>query len=213
MRSFPDKLKFYVDKYYKDHEVLGSLMSARVHFDDELITTYSDIVFDEKIAQSIIQFSGEIGIAVDLNWESNYEGEPDPQDNEVKFGVQITPLDEICDKYKGKNSSISVRQINCPEKLLSSEILKEVHSVVYDKKYDFYLKDLIDAIQRKDRDPQKKDRFWCSALLGYIYTNCGMLNKETDWSILRPSDFTSEGQIELNFNEGISLGPMIQFSP
>ena len=146
-------------------------------------------------------------------WESNYEGEPDPQDNEVKFGVQITPLDEICDKYKGKNSSISVRQINCPEKLLSSEILKEVHSVVYDKKYDFYLKDLIDAIQRKDRDPQKKDRFWCSALLGYIYTNCGILNKETDWSILRPSDFTSEGQIELHFNEGISLGPMIQFSP
>tara|TARA_Y100000996_G_scaffold9262_1_gene7656 strand:+ start:1115 stop:1867 length:753 start_codon:yes stop_codon:yes gene_type:complete len=69
-----ENVSYIYDINYKDHEVLGSLMSARVHFDDELITTYSDIVFDEKIAQSIIQFSGEIGIAVDLNWESNYEG-------------------------------------------------------------------------------------------------------------------------------------------
>ena len=118
-----------------------------------------------------------------------------------------------CDKYKGKKSSISVRQINCPTELLNTKNLNEVHNVVYDKKYDFYLKDLIDAIQRKDRDPQKKDRFWCSALLGYIYTNCGILNKGTDWSILRPSDFTPEGETGLTFNENISLGPMIQLSP
>ena len=146
-------------------------------------------------------------------WESNYEGEPDPQDGEIKFGVQITPLDEICDKYKKKNSSIYVRSINCSKELFSTKHLKEVHSVVYDKKYDFYLRDLIDAIQRKDRDPQKKDRFWCSALLGYIYTNCGILNKDTDWSILRPSDFTPECSQDLDFNEGSSLGAMVQLSP
>ena len=75
-------------------------------------------------------------------WESNYEGEPDPQDNEVKFGVQITPLDEICDKYREKNSEIYTRSINCCSELLSKDHLKEVHSVVYDKKYDFYLNDL-----------------------------------------------------------------------
>ena len=26
-------------------------------------------------------------------WESNYEGEPDPQDDKIKLHVQITPLD------------------------------------------------------------------------------------------------------------------------
>ena len=143
-------------------------------------------------------------------WESNYEGEPDPQDGEIKFGVQITPLDEVYDKYKGKNSSIYVRSIYCSPELLSTEHLKEVHSVVYDKKYDFYLKDLIEAIRQKDDDPQKTDRFWCSALLGYIYTNCGILNKDTDWSILRPSDFTPENSQGLQFNEGSSLGPMVK---
>ena len=143
-------------------------------------------------------------------WESNYEGEPDPQDNKIKFGVQITPIDEICDKYREKNSKIYTRSINCPSELLNKDHLKEVHSVVYDKKYDFYLNDLINAIHRKDTDPQKTDRFWCSALVGYIYTNCGLLNKETDWSMLRPSDFTSEYSEDLNFNNEISLGPMIE---
>ena len=145
-------------------------------------------------------------------WESNYEGEPDPQDDKIKCGVQITPLDEVCDKYKGKNSSIYVRSINCPIELLSKKHLKEIHSIVYDKKYDFYVGDLIEAIRQKDNDPQKTDRFWCSALVGCIYTNCGILSKDTDWSILRPSDFTPKDDINLSFNGESSLGPMIQLS-
>ena len=88
--------------------------------------------------------------------------------------------------------------------------MKEIHDVVYDKKYDFYLRDLIGAIHRKDSHPQKTDRFWCSALVGYIYTHCGILNKATDWSILRPSDFTPEYDTNLSFNKDSSLGPMIK---
>jgi hypothetical protein len=142
-------------------------------------------------------------------WESNYEGEPDPQDNKIKCGVQITPLEEICDKYKENGSAMYIRKINCQSELLSTKHLKEIHDVVYDKKYDFYLRDVIEAIHREDRKPQKTDRFWCSALVGYIYTNCGILNKETDWSILRPSDFTPEYP-DLDFNGDNSLGPMIK---
>ncbi len=140
-------------------------------------------------------------------WESNYEGTPDPQDGKTKFGVQITPLNEIYDKYKKDRGYVYVRRINCPNELLNTERLKEVHSVVYNKKYDFYLKDLVDAIQGEDTDPQKTSRFWCSALVGYIYTICGLLNKSTDWSILRPSDFTPSSD-NLHFNDNVSLGPM-----
>lgn len=42
---------------------------------------------------------------------------------------------------------------------------------------------------RRDDNPQKKSRFWCSALVGYIYTECGCLHPGTDWSMIRPSDF------------------------
>ena len=54
-------------------------------------------------------------------------------------------------------------------------------------------------MRRKDSNPQKTNSFWCSALVGYIYTRCGLLNRETDWSILRPSDFSIEYNDILKF--------------
>jgi L-glutamine-phosphate cytidylyltransferase len=72
-----DKFNFnnvtYVnDTNHKKHDVLGSLMVAKSHMNDEMITTYSDIIFDEKILNSIIEFKGDIGIAVEVNWEKRY---------------------------------------------------------------------------------------------------------------------------------------------
>jgi len=110
-------------------------------------------------------------------WESSWEGTPDPQDGKIKLGVQITPLKEIIDSYSGQN--IFVRQVECDNNLFSPERLAEVHKIV---------------LFRKDAKPQKTDRFWCSALVGYIYTKCGLLDANTDWSILRPSDFSLAGE-------------------
>ena len=72
-----DKFNFnnvtYVnDTNHKKHDVLGSLMVAKSHMNDEMITTYSDIIFDEKILNSIMEFKGDIGIAVEVNWEKRY---------------------------------------------------------------------------------------------------------------------------------------------
>jgi choline kinase len=60
------------DTNHKKHDVLGSLMMAKLHLNDEIITTYSDIIFDQKILNSIMEFRGDIGIAVELNWEHRY---------------------------------------------------------------------------------------------------------------------------------------------
>ena len=61
------------DKNHKKHDVLGSLMTAKLQMNDEIITTYSDIIFDEKILNSIIKFTGDFGIVVDLNWKEKYK--------------------------------------------------------------------------------------------------------------------------------------------
>ena len=37
-------------------------------------------------------------------WESSYHGTKDPQDNEVKFGVQLTPIELYTKSYPGKVS-------------------------------------------------------------------------------------------------------------
>ena len=135
-------------------------------------------------------------------WESSWEGKPDPQDGNIKLGVQITPLKEIVDAYHGKD--IFVRRVECEDSLFSPENLLKVHKVVYDKPYDIVPTDWIGALFRKDSRPQKTDRFWCSALIGYIYTKCGLLDENTDWSILRPSDFSLAGE-SLHFTGDVRL--------
>ena len=60
------------DLDYKKHDTLSSLMIARDYMNDEIIITYADQIFDEKIMESTNNFSGDIGIAVDLDWEKNY---------------------------------------------------------------------------------------------------------------------------------------------
>ena len=60
------------DLDYKKHDTLSSLITARDYMNDEIIITYADQIFDEKIMESVINFKGDIGIAVDLDWEKNY---------------------------------------------------------------------------------------------------------------------------------------------
>ena len=125
-------------------------------------------------------------------WESGWEGTPDPQDGKVKFGVQITPFEEIFQNYKKKNGKIYVRRVTCPVNLFTTEKLLQIHEIVYDKIYDIIPTDWIEAAFRRDDNPQKTSRFWCSALVGYIYTQCGCLHPGTDWSMIRPSDFVED---------------------
>ena len=125
-------------------------------------------------------------------WESGWEGTPDPQDGKVKFGVQITPFEEIFQNYKKKNGKIYVRRVTCPINLFTTEKLLQIHEIVYDKIYDIIPRDWIESVFRRDDNPQKTSRFWCSALVGYIYTQCGCLHPGTDWSMIRPSDFVED---------------------
>ena len=75
----PNKEKFkfrnvdYItDRDFQSHDVLGSLMVCKSIIDDEVLTSYSDIIFDQNILNSMLDFKGDIGIAVDLDWEKNY---------------------------------------------------------------------------------------------------------------------------------------------
>ena len=62
------------DENSEKHDVLGSLMCARKYMDNEVITTYSDIILDETILKSMINSEHDISIGVDLNWRKKYEG-------------------------------------------------------------------------------------------------------------------------------------------
>ena len=123
-------------------------------------------------------------------WESSYNGSKDPQDDKVKLGVQITPLKRFADEYK-KNGKLYVRKLYTDTEICTED-LKKIHDVVYGKPYDIVPKDWLEAYRRTDSDPQKTSRFWCSAFVGYVYTKLGFYTKDTDWSMLRPSDIAND---------------------
>jgi len=62
------------DTNYENHDVLGSLMAASNFLKGEVLTCYSDLLFDEDILKQILNFNGEIGIPIDLDWEKKYIG-------------------------------------------------------------------------------------------------------------------------------------------
>jgi len=140
-------------------------------------------------------------------WESGWEGEPDPQDNKVKLGVQITPIEQF---LKDNNGTAYIRKIICTDTVYKSTFtdkkLLKVHELVYNKHYDINILDWIEALFRINLTPQHKDRFWCSALVGIIYNKLGIVEENTDWSIMRPSDFSLEDKNNhINFTQNYKL--------
>ena len=66
-------VKYVKDKEYEKHDILGSLMEAKKIMNGDTLVLYSDIIFELKIIEKIMNSKEDISIAVDMNWEKNYE--------------------------------------------------------------------------------------------------------------------------------------------
>jgi len=144
-----------------------------------------------------------VGLKGEYIWESVINNEPDLEDGEIKYGVKITPLEEYIKTYNGTISIRRVLKDNKPVEF-TEEQLSDIQKIVYGKPYDIDPMDWVRELMRcRDPDPQKVNRFWCSAFVGCFLTKIGVLNKKTDWSILKPCEFAMNN---LQFNIGYSMG-------
>lgn len=129
-------------------------------------------------------------------WESNFENVPDPQDGvDHKFGVRITPLRDFLEVYREQGGVVAARTIEIDTDTAGDEpffcitTLEKIHDVVYNKPYDLNLTDWLKALDPEMSWVSTTERFWCSALVGYIYKECGILTSSTQWSVMSPADF------------------------
>lgn len=135
-------------------------------------------------------------------WESSYEGIPDPQDGKVKVGVELTPIDKI---LSDKHEAIYARKLICPKNKLNKSVLENIHKIVYEKPYDFNPFDWLAAYLRKPIDGNRKNnRYFCSAFVACIFANANIIDSNTDWSLIRPSDF-DVGDKHLKWSEHCKL--------
>ena len=105
---------------------------------------------------------------------------------------RITPLDAFLESYAECGTIVHRPLVGAAARLcVSQERLRTVHDVVYDRPYDLDPADWVAAAlhPRSAADRRTDKRFWCSAFVGYLYVQCGVLAPSTQWTTMRPCDF------------------------
>ena len=74
-----DKITFPSINYFKNENYSStagneSLFCAKEKLQDSTIITYGDLVFEKAVIDQVIDFKGDIGIAVELDWKLHYGG-------------------------------------------------------------------------------------------------------------------------------------------
>jgi len=87
-------VKYIKDERYLEHDILGSLMEAKKILEKDTLVLYSDIIFELKIIEEILSVKEDISIAVDMNWEKNYEGRTEHPKSEAE-NVELNNNEEI----------------------------------------------------------------------------------------------------------------------
>lgn len=87
-------VEYVKDHEYAKHDILGSLMEAKKFLKDDILVLYSDIIFESKIIQQILESKGDISIAVDMNWEKMYKDRTDHPKSEAE-NVQLNKEGKI----------------------------------------------------------------------------------------------------------------------
>ena len=125
--------------------------------------------------------------------ESGREYKPDCEDGKYKFGVQLTELNGMIGEYNG---NIYKRKLVC-DKTDFHKKFKEIHTEIYDKPYDDNLLDIMRAeTGLKLGDCQIDSRFFCSALVTFVYMKLGLLPEDIAWSIIEPKAYSDNGDID-----------------
>ena len=149
--------------------------------------------------------------------ESGEEDLKDSEDNVYKYGVQIVDLKEKIDTYDG---IVVTRKLKCNKTDFDMK-LKIIHNTIHNKPYDLNVFDFIMTklgITKCDQgsfkykllnwigyNPRKLDKMYCSSLVAYVYTELGLLDKDTRWTDIFPYYFSSENP-NLRLNRA-TLGP------
>ncbi len=81
--NFPS-LNYFKNQNFSSTAGIESLFCAKEKLQDVTIITYSDLVFEKRIIDQVNNFKGDIGIAVDLDWEKKYENRDQHPKSEFK---------------------------------------------------------------------------------------------------------------------------------
>lgn len=153
-------IKYYMNEDFANTNMVESLMCAKEEFNDDIIVSYSDILFEESLLKGMMEAKGNFNCGVDDNWKAywqmrygrvDFDTESlaiDANDNITELGLENPDLDEISARYIGilKFSKAGMDYIQ--------EIMKEAYKLPADQPWQqsgkvvkkAYMTDLLNAI-------------------------------------------------------------------
>lgn len=113
-----EKIQYADVKYYKNEDfavtnMVESFMQARAEFDNDVILSYSDILFSRYMLQTMLANRDDFAVAVDRNWQFYWQkryGRVDFDTESLRLneagcitslGLENPPLSEIDARYIG----------------------------------------------------------------------------------------------------------------
>jgi hypothetical protein len=183
-----DLVLFSTNKWYSDFIKLGSF-SKYTHCG---IIVKSPTWINEKLT----------GIYL---LESGREPFIDVTDNSIHFGVELVEFTQVVEEYKIKNlGEIYYRKLNCERNKNFYENFKLVYEECKGKPYNKNPLDWLEALFGYYLyDKKITSRFWCSALVSYIYVKTFIISDIINWSLIPPKYYSSSNIID--FINGSSM--------
>lgn len=156
--------KFHMKKFkninYSSTNMVTTLFCARdfMNHDEDLIITYGDIIYEEKVLRSLINCNSEISVAADLEWERLWRLRmTDPLDDAETFIMD----DELLIKELGKKPS-SFKQVEAQYMGLI-----KIRGDMVSKFIDIY--DFMD--ERRVYDGKNFDNMYMTSFIQYLIDN------------------------------------------
>lgn len=100
------KIKYFYNKNYKKNEQLDSFFVAQEWFTDDLLVTFSDIIYENSIIEKMIKSKYDFTIAIQKNWKKKYKD---------RYDHSITQADKVFvkdNKIKDIGKSLSKNKTN-----------------------------------------------------------------------------------------------------
>ena len=89
-------VRYFYNKNYKKNEQLDSLLCAKEWFTDDLLITFSDIIYEASMNQKMIKSKHDFTIAIQKNWKKKYVKRFDhPTDQADKVLIKNNRITDI----------------------------------------------------------------------------------------------------------------------
>lgn len=66
-------VRYYTNEDYANTNMVESLMTAKTEFDEDMLVSYSDILFEEEMLRTMMKASADYVVAVDDNWKEYWK--------------------------------------------------------------------------------------------------------------------------------------------